>query len=229
MCFSPEASFAGGVIISAIGAATITKIHKRSQLVFASIPLFFGIQQIAEGFVWLTISDPHLIIIQKISTYLFLIMAQAIWPAMIPLSVLLMEEKKAKKKILTFLLIPGILLSLYYSFCLVLFSVHPQIEGYHILYKNGFPQALSNPAFIVYLIVTITPLFVSGVKRIWLMGILMTLSCLISAIFFRQYLTSVWCFFAALISGVTFWILADSKKSNNLNKLKLLISDPDRI
>jgi hypothetical protein len=229
MCFSPEASFAGGVIISAIGAVTITKVHKRSQLVFASIPLFFGIQQIAEGFVWLTIANPDLIIIQKISTYLFLILAQVIWPTLIPLSVLLMEEKKTKKKILTFLLIPGIILSLYYSFCLLSFSVHPQIEGYHILYKNGFPRELSNPAFGVYLFVTITPLFVSGIKRIWLMGILMTLSCLITAIFFRQYLTSVWCFFAALISGVIYWILSDSKKRFTLDRLKLLISDPDRI
>ena len=42
MCFSPEASFAGGVIITIIGVATVTKIHKSSQLVFASIPLFLG-------------------------------------------------------------------------------------------------------------------------------------------------------------------------------------------
>jgi len=41
MCFSVEASFAGGIIISAIGIVTVTKVHKPSQLVFASIPLFF--------------------------------------------------------------------------------------------------------------------------------------------------------------------------------------------
>lgn len=229
MCFSPEASFAGGVIISTIGAVTITKVHKSSQLVFASIPLFFGIQQIAEGFVWLALQNQDLIIMQKISTYMFLIMALVIWPAMIPLSILQMEEKKGKRKILTFLVVPGIVLSFYYSFCLLSFSVYPQIDGYHILYKNGFPRALSNPAFIVYLIVTITPLFISSIKKTWLMGILMTLSCLVTAIFFRQFMTSVWCFFAALISGVIFWILSDSKKSFNLNRLKLLITDPDII
>ena len=55
MCFSPEASFAGGIIISAIGVATVRKVHNPTQIVFASIPLFFGIQQIAEGFVWITL------------------------------------------------------------------------------------------------------------------------------------------------------------------------------
>ena len=53
MCFSAGASFAGGVIISAIGVATVLKVHKPSQIVFASIPLFFGFQQFVEGFVWL--------------------------------------------------------------------------------------------------------------------------------------------------------------------------------
>ncbi len=223
MCFSPEASFAGGIIISAIGIATVTKVHNPSQVVFASIPLFFGIQQIAEGVLWMALPDQALIVTQKISTYWFLIMAQVIWPSLIPVSVLLMEKDFKRRKTLLYLSGLGLLLSLYYSFCLFSFSVSPEISGYHILYKNGFPHALSNPVFAVYLIVTITPLFVSSIKRTWLLGLLMTLSCLITAIFFRQYLTSVWCFFAALISGVIFWILADSKRHFILGKFKILM------
>jgi len=222
MCFSPEASFAGGIIISAIGIATVRKVHNPSQIVFASIPLFFGIQQIAEGFLWMTLPDNDFINIQKISTYVFLIMAQVIWPLMIPVSIMLMEENINRKKVMRLFSGLGLALSLYYSFCLLTFSVHPEISGYHILYKNDFPHSLSNPAFAVYLIVTVAPLFLSGIKRTWLLGILMTFSCLITAIFFRQYLTSVWCFFAALISAVIFWILNDSRKTFTLNKIKLL-------
>ncbi|MBK8884750.1 MAG: hypothetical protein IPN67_21080 [Bacteroidales bacterium] len=165
MCFSPEASFAGGVIISAIGIATITKVHKPSQLVFASIPLFFGIQQIAEGFLWMTLPGNDYIITQKISTYTFLIMAQVIWPSLIPVSITLMEENNKRKKILWILSGTGLFLSLYYAFCLLTFSVNPEISGYHILYTNSFPKSLSNPAFAVYLFVTITPLFISGIKK----------------------------------------------------------------
>jgi hypothetical protein len=57
MCFSAGASFAGGVIITGIGVATFRELHKPSQLVFASIPVFFGVQQIVEGFLWLTLPD----------------------------------------------------------------------------------------------------------------------------------------------------------------------------
>lgn len=227
MCFSAEASFAGGIIISAIGIATVTKVHRSSQVVFASIPLFFGIQQMVEGSLWLTIPLPEFASLQKAGTYIFLIMADVLWPTIIPMSVLLMEDNLKRKKILLVLLGMGITLSLYYAFCLFNFNVIPEIRGYHIHYKTTFPAYLSMPAFIIYLIVTITPLFISSIKRTHLLGVLMFLSCLVTAIFFTQYLTSVWCFFAALISGVIFWILKDSKSTFRLGKLMLIKIKPD--
>lgn len=222
MCFSPEASFVGGVIISVIGVATIKKVHIPSQMVFASIPLFFGIQQFAEGILWITIPKPEYIDIQKFVTYIFLTMADVLWPMMIPLSVLFMEENIKRKRIIRVLLVMGLSVSLYYSYCLLFLNVTPQIISYHILYKNDFPKSLANLVFAIYLIASITPLFVSSIKRTHLLGVLMFLSCLVTAIFFRQYLTSVWCFFAALISGVIFWILRDAKRDFTFNKLNLL-------
>jgi hypothetical protein len=222
MCFSSEASFAGGVIISAIGVAVVTKVHKPSQLLFASIPLFFGLQQFTEGILWITIPNPEYAGIQRIATYLFLIMADFLWPVLIPLSILLMERNARKRKSLWFLLIAGLIVSIYYAFCLLFLNVTPQIMGYHIMYITDFPEFIAIPIFILYLVATITPLFISSIQRTHLMGILMFLSCLVTAIFYTQYLTSVWCFFAALISGVIYWILSDSKKKFNFDKLNFL-------
>jgi hypothetical protein len=224
MCFSAEASFTGGVIISAIGVITIRKVHNPSQIIFASIPLFFGFQQITEGILWLTIPVTEYAAMQKVATYIFQIMALVIWPLMIPLSVLYMEKSEKRKKILFVLMIAGAMISIYYSYCLLAFSISPQIKGFHIQYDNGFPKSLALIVSLIYIIVTITPLFVSSIKRTHLLGILMTLSCLVTAIFFTQYLTSVWCFFAALISGVIFWILSDSRKKFNLEKLQLIMN-----
>ena len=230
MCFSPEASFAGGIVIAFIGVATIRKVHKPSQMVFASIPLFFAFQQFAEGFLWLTLPRPEYLSLQKLDTYIFLIMADVLWPAMIPLSVLLMEKVKMRRRIIWILLATGISVSLYYAYCLMFYNVFPHISGYHIQYKNDFPKALSMLVFILYLIASITPLFVSSIKRTHLLGALMFFSCLISAIFFRQYLTSVWCFFAAIISGVIFWILRDSKRKFVFDKLELLkLLQPEKV
>ena len=222
MCFSAEASFAGGVIISTIGIATVTKIHKPSQLVFACIPLFFGFQQFAEGLLWLTLPYYEYVYLQKIGTYIFLTMAEVFWPVMVPLSVLLMEENKKRKRLLLILLTMGISLGLYYSYCFLSFEVTPKIINYHIQYDNEFPKSMVVLTNVIYLMTTIVPLFISSIKRTRLLGVLIFLSCLITAIFFTQTLTSVWCFFAALISGVIFWILRDSKRKFNFNKLNLL-------
>jgi hypothetical protein len=222
MCFSPEASFAGGIIISAIGILTVRKVHKVSQILFATIPLFFGFQQIAEGFVWLTLPMPDHLIIQKIFVYIFLATALVIWPVMIPLSMLFMEKTKKKRRIMVYLLWGGAILSGYYTICLIFFKVNPQITGFHIVYHNDFPKSMAMIATIIYLLVTITPLFLSSVKRINLFGLMMTLSCILTVIFFKQYLTSVWCFFAAIISGIIYWILADLRKSFLLTRFRLL-------
>ena len=113
----------------------------------------------------------------------------------------------------------GISVSVYYAYCLLFFNVTPKIMGYHIQYKNNFPNSMTMLAFITYFIASVTPLFVSSVKRTRLLGILMFLSFLITAVFYLQSLASVWCFFAALMSGVIFWILRDAKKKFNLDKL----------
>ena len=222
MCFSPEASFTGGIIIFSIGIATVKSVQKPNQLVFAIIPLFFGIQQITEGFLWLSLQNPEFPNIQKLTSTIFLFMAEVLWPMIIPLSVLLLEENISKKRVLRVFLGLGILLSIYYAYCLINFNVNPQIVKYHIQYNNDFPIAFRNLAFAVYLIATIAPLFVSSIKRMHYFGMLMFLSCVITALFFMQYLTSVWCFFAAFISAVIFWILKESKKTFNFEIANLL-------
>jgi len=218
MCFSSEASFIGGVLISTIGVVTIRKVHKPSQIVFACIPLFFGLQQIGEGFLWLALEHPEFAFLQKPATYWFLIMAEVFWPFMTPLAELMMEENKKRIRILQVLLVMGISVSLYFIYCLISFNVTPEIRGYHIEYVENFPKSIQLFVFGIYLIASIVPLFVSSVKRTYLLGILMALSCLVTIIFFTQFLTSVWCFFGAAISMVILWILRDARRKYLLGR-----------
>jgi hypothetical protein len=207
MCFSAGASFTSGVVISAVGVAALKEVKNPSQLAFASIPLLFGIQQIAEGFVWLALTDPGQTHFQYIGTYVFLTMARIIWPTMIPFCVLLMEEEIKNRRKQAMLLAMGLSVSLYYTYCLIFLNVSPVIEGQHIRYISDFPESLAVPVFFIYFIAGITPLFVSSIRRMHLLGVLMFVSCLVTAVYFVQYLTSVWCFFAAIVSIVVFWIL----------------------
>jgi urea transporter len=212
MCFSAEASFTGSAVISAIGVAGLTKIRRRAEILFAAIPLLFGIQQCAEGILWITLKSGGYERLEKTATYIFLVTALVMWPTMIPLSIRLMEKVKRRKKVLAYLLVLGGALSLFYVCCLFIYDVNAQIQSFHIQYVDEFPGTLVKIAFACYLLTTIVPIFISSVKRMWLFGIMIAISCLITGIFFAQYLTSVWCFFAAIISIVIYWILRGTRR-----------------
>ncbi|MCJ7821065.1 MAG: hypothetical protein MUP53_07660 [Bacteroidales bacterium] len=222
MCFSPEASFAGGAIITVIGIASLRKAEKTSQLPFASIPLVFGVQQFSEGFVWLSLQSPQPPPGLTLPSMVFLIMALVIWPTMVPFAILRMEESEKKRKMLKFLLAGGVITSCYYGAGLVIFNVNPEISSHHIRYVNDFPSTLTMPVFFLYLVATLTPFFVSSVKRMPYMGILMVVSCFITGICYEEYLTSVWCFFAALTSGVIYWVLSESPVTVKAGHLPLI-------
>jgi hypothetical protein len=218
MCFSAGASFAGGAVISAIGFATVKEVRYPSQKLFASIPLFFAFQQFAEGLLWLTLQSGGHETIKTLATYSFLLMALVIWPLMIPVSLFRLEDNPKRKKMIGWFVMAGIILALYYTVCLLKYHVYPNINGFHIRYINDFPVTLRNIAFGIYVFATITPLFISTARRMYLFGILIILSCFITGIFYKEYLTSVWCFFAALISIVVYFIVKEPESANNLIK-----------
>jgi len=65
---------------------------------------------------------------------------------------------------------------------------------------------------------TIAPLFISSIKRIHFVGTIMGLSFIVSAIFYKEFLISVWCFFAAIISFVVFYIIKDAHKKFHFSR-----------
>ena len=212
MCFSAGASFTAGVVLTVVGTGTLKKVHKPSQIVFASITVFFALQQFIEGILWLTITHTGYLRLQTIATQIFIVMAQVVWPAMIPVSVLLMEKNKTRKRILLALLIAGMSIALSNLYGLVLYPVHADISSRHLVYQNDLHNAFGKTALMLYFVVTVLPFFVSGVKRMYALGIIMAFSFMVSAVFYMKCLTSVWCFFAAVISFVIYFIVRDSRK-----------------
>src|SRR5476649_1319487 len=98
MCFSASASFGAGAVLLVMGITSLKKSSKPSQILFASIPLFFALQQITEGFLWLSLLHPLYASCRWPATYLFLLFAQIIWPIWVPLSIRLLEKKPNRKK-----------------------------------------------------------------------------------------------------------------------------------
>ncbi|MES2837377.1 MAG: DUF6629 family protein [Bacteroidota bacterium] len=212
MCFSTEASFGAGIVLSVIGVATIKQAQSPSSYFFSSLPIIFALQQFSEGFLWLALSHAYFAPLQQITTYVFLFLAQIIWPVLVPFSILLLEKNEKRKVALRTILWVGILLALYLGYCLINYNVEAKIDGYHIAYQQDYPPSLISYVAISYIIATIAPAFFSTVKKMKILGFAILISSVLAAIFYKNYLLSVWCFFASIISILVYVIVNQNKK-----------------
>ncbi|MCF8408053.1 MAG: hypothetical protein K9G36_03685 [Crocinitomicaceae bacterium] len=219
MCFSANASFGAGIVLSAIGVITIKKAQSSSQLFFASIPLIFGVQQITEGFIWLSLVNPTYSFLKYGAIYIFLFFAQVVWPIWVPYSILKFESTKKQGMAAKLLVIIGAIVSLYLAYCLLTFPVDAKTTGSHISYIQHYPSAISKYCGFLYIVSTILPSFISVNRRMWLLGTSIFISYLITTIFYTDYVVSVWCFFASIISIVILTILQDQKHSPKYKKI----------
>src|SRR5688572_2571990 len=200
MCFSAEASFTASGVLLIAGIVSLKKVNQSSQIPFAVIPLVFAVQQFSEGMLWLSLKIPSLIYLQPSFTYLFLIFSHVAWPLLMPLSLVLLEKHRTRKKLLRVLLMMGIVLSIFLAICLTVYPVSSVIKCNHIHYDLGFPDWLKIIAAFIYFIVTIGAPFLSKMKGVWVIGFINLTAFIITNIWFKDNLISIWCFFCAILS-----------------------------
>ncbi|HMJ70427.1 MAG TPA: DUF6629 family protein [Cyclobacteriaceae bacterium] len=214
MCFSASASFGAGAVLAVVGVVSVKQVRDPSQLAFASLPVLFSIQQITEGVLWISLPDPAASVTQHNATYLFLFFAQVVWPALVPISILLLQKESRNKTILKIFAGIGVSISAFLIYLLLTFHVEAKIEGQHIFYFQDYPRALRIPGAALYVLATIAPLFFSQVKRMWVLGSLIAVSYLLTEIFYTHYVLSVWCFFAAVISIVVLVLMRNVRRDS---------------
>lgn len=214
MCFSAEASFIVGVaLIPAGGYCLWASVRKKpSYLAFATVPLFLGIQQIGEGFVWLAIRNDDARQMQTASLF-FLFFAQAFWPFWFPVLATIMEPEPKRRWLLAgiSLLAVSWFWILYYPLLVDTSLLTIRRDHHSIQYEypaltvyTYIPRWLLR---ILYCLSVALPLLLSSQKWGRLPGIVLGVSALLAALLFNQAFVSVWCFFAAIMSGYLCWVL----------------------
>lgn len=209
MCFSSTASFGASAILAVIGVATLRKIAEPKQIIFATIPLLFSIQQFSEGFLWLALTDPVYAGLEKPTIYFFLAFAQILWPLFVPLSIYLLEKQEKRKKILLYFSFLGLAVAIARTYWLPTYGAIASIVDYHISYRSNYTTALTNYGAILYFAATVFPFFISDIKRMRYIGITVLVSFIFSQWFYPESVASVWCYFAAIISMASYAIMQD--------------------
>jgi hypothetical protein len=164
------------------------------------MPLLFGIQQILDGIVWLSFGTPPL---HTLTTYAYALFAFVFWPIFTPLAILALETHQWRKGILKALSFVGLGVGVFFLYFILFGTVTAQIVNHCVAYATPHPYGFGILAF--YLVATCGSFFVSSRRILNIFGIILLISFAIAGWFYFEAFTSVWCFFAAILSGIIYW------------------------
>ena len=201
MCFSATASFTAGAILLGIGALTLRRADRVAELPYAAIPALFGLQQLVEGGLWLTLADEasHL---NSILTHVYSLFSHVLWPIFVPIAVLLLEAVPWRRNVLKALAGAGFLSGIYLLYFWAMDPTTSKVIGHHIFYDS--PHFYIGIILVLYVLGTCVSSLLSSHAEVRWFGAA-TLASFIAAYAFSFWFISVWCFFAAIMSA-TIWL-----------------------
>lgn len=202
MCFSATASLAAGTFLAGVGVVTLRMVRYRSELAYAAIPVLFAIQQLTGGGVWLTF-EPTLQRLNVAATQLYSLFSHVLWPMYVPVAALLLERTATRRKALSAVVAMGFSVGVYLLATLLTDGIVARPIGPHIEYDA--PHLYIPVVMALYLVATTLSLLLSSHGRVRLFGALTFASpvlAYVAYVAYARWFISVWCFFAAVLSGV---------------------------
>jgi hypothetical protein len=228
MCFSATASFTSAALLITVGTATSLINPSKSQKMYAAIPILFGVQQAAEGLVWLSIGQEYSMTLQRVGVIGFLGFAMVVWPCWVPWSLFRMETLVLRKRILMLMGFIGVCVSAMTAWYLFISTPSAYITGQCLAYslKDLTRNVPPNIDFLLYVTTVPLPFFVSSLRHVNITGALVLVGLVLSHIINREASTSIWCFFAAIASLNIAWSLLNERRLYEINRAdKVVISE----
>jgi hypothetical protein len=206
MCFSATANFVGSGVLGGVGVMTLTKVKHRRELLFAALPTMFALHQFIEGFVWLGLDGylPPRVTHDMASA--FMLYAQGLLPFLTPLSVMLFESTRARRRAMMPFTVLGAGTTLYILWALMAYPLQVSVRENSIVYINQGTQ--NDWVASAYILATCGSLFFSKVRpMVWFGAANLGILLVVMAVK-RYAFTSLWCAYAAVASVIIlvyFW------------------------
>jgi len=198
MCFSATASFSSAAVLAGLGVLTVRSARRPRELPFAAIPFLFAVQQLVEGVIWGSFHGNAEL--GRAMTVAYVFFSHFLWPVFVPLAVLLLEPSPSRRRHLVILTCGGVAVSGYLMYRTAIHGVESRLEGEHIEYV--LPLAFAVMTTVLYVLSTTASLLLSTHLMVRIFGFATLAGFLVAYAFYEHWLVSVWCYFAALLSGI---------------------------
>jgi cytochrome bd-type quinol oxidase subunit 2 len=202
MCFSPEADFTAGALITVVGVQTLRRVRTRRELVIGALPLLFGLHQLVEGFVWLGLRGQVSQALGNTAKDVYIVYAHAVLPVIVPLGFLLLEPDRRRARLLWPFVGLGVLLGAYLLWQVTAYPVGAQEQAHCINYTTHAPNDYL--LAVLYVLATCVPALLSSRPYLRWFGLLSIVGVIATAVVRVDELTSLWCVYVALVSVLIF-------------------------
>jgi hypothetical protein len=197
MCFSVQADVTVGLLLLPVAAASLRETRHLRELPFAALPLVFALHQFMEALVWAGADGDVSAQLQHAAAFAYLVIALPVLPTLMPLAVLLLEPRGARRRVAPFVLL-GVVVSTYLGYALLTgpFEVvaHPHALEYDTTLWHG------NSWAVLYIAAVIGPSLMSGYRSLVAFGLLNLVGLTAVAVVYQQAFVSLWCVYAACAS-----------------------------
>jgi hypothetical protein len=200
VCFSPQGDLAGGLIVTAIGVDTCRHLGGRKEyLLLAVLPLVLGVHLLIETLVWWQLRGqvPH--DVGRVATWLYLLIAMVVVPALVPFAVMMLEPTRARRLTIAPFALLGAVVAVILLVTMLHGPVTVKLGSYHLAYSIGLRHGILVVG--LYLLATCGSLLLSGYHDIVIFGIANTIAVVFLARLTADGFASLWCFYAALSCG----------------------------
>ncbi len=200
MCFSPVGDLVGGAVVVAIGVDACLHVKGRTEnWAIATFPLLLGLHQIDESFVWWGLQGHVSREIGGVATWGYLVFALVVLPSLVPLLLALFEPSRSRRRRYFPFLLLGVAVSAIILEAMLVGHPVARLGAYHVAYSIGLQHGIV--IIGLYILATCGSLLVSGNRMLVWFGAANVAAIIALALLCADGFTSLWCFYAALVSG----------------------------
>jgi hypothetical protein len=200
VCFSPQGDLAGGLIVTAIGIDAIRHLRGREEYKFlAPLPIALGLHQLDETFVWWQLQGHVPRTVGVIAMWIYLVFAFVVLPIVVPGILWLMETQRQRRWILGVFTFMGVGVSVTLLATMLAGNPTAKLATYHVAYSIGLHDGLLVVG--LYVVATCGALLASSRAPVRNFGLINLVAVVILARLAADGFTSLWCFYAAVVSG----------------------------
>ena len=195
--------------IGFIGILTLRQSSTSNEVLFAALPLLFALHQFTEGFVWLGVGGYIEARALELASGIFIYYAQGLLPFIVPLSIYLIEKDSKRKKLLAILSTLGLFLAIYTMYGFYQSPSSVEVVNNTLYYSHPWTENIYDAS--IYILTTCGSLMLSTSISVQIFGLLNFIGLVIIFLLRPYGFTSLWCFYAAVISTLLYFYFSERR------------------